>query len=72
MEALMREHTNELGEDMYALLGIPRTDRQGRLVQWARCGMAMGFPDPSAVNTLRSDRIGVDELAQFRGFQPRG
>jgi hypothetical protein len=31
--------------------------------------MAMGIPDPSAaVNTLRSERIGVDELAQFRGF----
>jgi len=135
-----RTRRYKLGEDMYALLGIPRTDRQGRLARWARnyqffgapvglffvieermghaqwahlgmliqsialvatergigtcmqeswsslrgplkahfnlaademvyCGMAMGFPDPSAaVNTLRSDRIGVDELAQFRGF----
>jgi len=139
-----RTRRYKLGEDMYALLGIPRTDRQGRLAQWARnyqffgapvglffvieermghaqwahlgmliqsialaatergvgtcmqeswsslraplkahfklaademiyCGMAMGFPDPSAaVNTLRSDRIGVDELAEFHGFQPRG
>lgn len=33
------------------------------------CGMALGYADKSApVNTLRSDRIGVDELATFKGF----
>jgi nitroreductase len=33
------------------------------------CGMALGYADKSApVNTLRSDRITVDELATFKGF----
>jgi nitroreductase len=136
-----RTRRYKLGEDMYALLGIPRTDRQGRLAQWARnyqffgapvglffvieermghaqwahlgmliqsialaatergvgtcmqeswsslraplkthfnlaademicCGMALGIPDPAAaVNSLRSDRIAVNELAEFRGFK---
>jgi nitroreductase len=135
-----RTRRYELGEDMYALLGIPRSDRQGRLAQWARnyqffgapvglffvieermghaqwahlgmliqsialaatergvgscmqeswsalraplkvhfnlaademiyCGMALGYADPSAkVNSLRSDRVGVDEFAVLRGF----
>jgi nitroreductase len=139
-----RTRRYKLGEDMYALLGIPRTDRQGRLAQWARnyqffgapvglffvieermghaqwahlgmliqsialaaiergvgscmqeswsalrgplkahfnlaademiyCGMALGFADPAAkVNSLRSERIGVDELAQLRGFGSAG
>jgi nitroreductase len=139
-----RTRRYKLGEDMYALLGIPRSDRQGRLAQWARnyqffgapvglffvieermghaqwahlgmliqsialaatergvgscmqeswsalrgplkahfnlaademiyCGMALGFADPAAkVNSLRSNRIAVDELAVFRGFGARG
>jgi nitroreductase len=129
---------------MYALLGIPRSDRQGRLAQWARnyeffgapvglffvieermghaqwahlgmliqsialaaiergvsscmqeswsalrgplkahfqlapdemiyCGMALGVADPEAkVNSLRSERVGVDEFTVFRGFKSRG
>jgi nitroreductase len=33
------------------------------------CGMAIGYADETApVNTLRSDRIGVDELTTFKGF----
>jgi nitroreductase len=33
------------------------------------CGMALGYADMSApVNTLRSDRAPVDEIATFRGF----
>ena len=33
------------------------------------CGMALGYADESAaVNTLRSDRVGVDEIATFLGF----
>lgn len=33
------------------------------------CGMALGWPDRDApVNTLRSDRAGVDEFATFKGF----
>jgi nitroreductase len=33
------------------------------------CGMALGYADTSKpVNTLRSDRAGVDEIAVFRGF----
>ncbi len=33
------------------------------------CGMALGYADENApVNTLRSERISVDELASFRGF----
>src|ERR1700761_791524 len=136
-----RTRRYKLGEDMYALLGIPRSDRQGRLGQWARnyqffgapvglffvieermghaqwahlgmliqsialaamergigscmqeswsalrgplkahfnlaademiyCGMALGFADPAAqVNSLRSDRIEVAELAELRGFK---
>jgi nitroreductase len=138
-----RTRRYKLGEDMYALLGIPRSDRQGRLAQWARnyqffgapvglffvieermghaqwahlgmliqsialaatergvgscmqeswsalrgplkahfglaqdemiyCGMALGYPDPAAkVNSLRSDRAGVDEFAVLRGFASR-
>jgi hypothetical protein len=35
--------------------------------------MALGFADPAAkVNSLRSERIGVDELAQLRGFGSAG
>ncbi len=33
------------------------------------CGMALGYADTSkAVNSLRSDRAPVDEIAEFRGF----
>jgi hypothetical protein len=33
------------------------------------CGMALGHADMSKpVNTLRSDRAPVDEIAVFRGF----
>ena len=33
------------------------------------CGMALGYADMSKpVNTLRSDRASVDEIASFRGF----
>lgn len=33
------------------------------------CGMALGYADPEApVNTLRSTRMTVDELATFEGF----
>ncbi len=33
------------------------------------CGMALGFADPNKpVNTLRSDRASVEEIAVFRGF----
>lgn len=33
------------------------------------CGMALGYADTSKpVNTLRSDRASVDEIATFRGF----
>jgi hypothetical protein len=33
------------------------------------CGMALGYADPTAkVNTLRSDRASVDEIATFKGF----
>ena len=130
----------KVGEDMYALLGIPREDKLARLMQlarnfeffgapvglffvidtrmghgqwahlgmfmqslalaaverglascmqeaWARlraplhahfgldanemiyCGMALGYADASApVNTLRSERAGLEEIATFRGF----
>jgi len=130
----------KVGEDMYALLGIPREDKPARLVHlasnfqffgapvgmffvtdkrmghgqwahlgmfmqslalaaterglatcmqeaWARlraplaqhfaldendyiyCGLALGYADENApVNTLRSDRASVDEIAAFRGF----
>jgi hypothetical protein len=37
------------------------------------CGMALGYPDPAAkVNSLRSDRAGVDEFAVLRGFASPG
>jgi nitroreductase len=130
----------KVGEDMYALLGIPREDRAARFAHlarnyqffdapvglffvieramghgqwahlgmlmqsvalaavekglatcmqeaWARvretlaahfklapeemiyCGMALGYADESApVNTLRSDRASLDEVAEFHGF----
>lgn len=33
------------------------------------CGMALGYADMSRpVNTLRSDRAALDEIAEFRGF----
>ncbi len=135
-----RSRRFKIGEDMYALLGVPREDKPARLAwvarnyqffgapvglffvidrglgrgQWAHigmlmqsialaatarglgtcmqeswaavrktlhshfalaeneilyCGMALGHPNPDApVNTLRSDRIEVDELATFHGF----
>jgi nitroreductase len=39
-----RTRRYKLGEDMYALLGIPRTDRQARLGQWARNYEFFGAP----------------------------
>jgi nitroreductase len=135
-----RTRRYKLGEDMYALLGIPRDNKLGRLKHlsknfeffgapvgvffitdtrmghgqwahlgmfmqslalaatarglsscmqeaWARmrtplhshfalaehemiyCGMALGYADDEApVNTLRSDRASVDEIATLRGF----
>ena len=135
-----RTRRYKVGEDMYALLGIPRDDKPARLMHlaqnfdffgapvglffvierrmghaqwahlgmfmqsialaaiergvsscmqeaWARmraplhqhfgladdemiyCGMALGYADESApVNTLRSDRAPLDEIAEFRGF----
>ena len=135
-----RSRRYKLGEDMYALLGIPRENKTGRLMHlaqnfqffgapvglffiidkamghgqwahlgmfmqsvalaalergvqscmqeaWARmrtplaaqfalgdhemiyCGMALGYADMTKpVNTLRSDRAGVDEIAVFKGF----
>jgi hypothetical protein len=33
------------------------------------CGMALGYADTTKpVNTLRSDRAEVDEIAVFKGF----
>jgi nitroreductase len=135
-----RSRRFKVGEDMYALLGIPREDKGARLMHlaknfeffgapcalffvtdtrmghgqwahlgmfmqsialaaiergvsscmqeaWARmraplhshfslgenemiyCGMALGYADEAAtVNTLRSERADVDEIASFRGF----
>ncbi|HXQ45423.1 MAG TPA: nitroreductase [Caulobacteraceae bacterium] len=135
-----RSRRFKVGEDMYALLGIPREDRPARFAhlarnyqffdapvglffvidrgmghgQWAHlgmfmqsialaaveqglatcmqeawvrvretlaghfklapqemiyCGMALGRADESApVNTLRSDRASLDEIAEFHGF----
>lgn len=135
-----RSRRFKVGEDMYALLGIPRENKMARLAHlarnfeffgapvglfflidrrmghgqwahlgmfmqsvalaatarglatcmqeaWARlraplhahfgldqnemiyCGMALGYADATAaVNTLRSDRASVDEIATFRGF----
>ena len=34
----------KVGEDMYALLGIPRSDREARLAQWARNYEFFGAP----------------------------
>ena len=135
-----RSRRFKVGEDLYALLKIPRSDRSARLAQFERnydmfgapaalffvlddrmgygqwahlgmfmqsialaalergvsscmqeawatlrlslknhfalaeheliyCGMALGYADESApVNSLRSDRAPVDEIATFRGF----
>jgi nitroreductase len=135
-----RTRRYKLGEDMYALLEIPRSDRAARLARFARnyemfgapvelffvidqrmghaqwahlgmfmqsialaalergvsscmqeawaslrlslkshfaiaedeivyCGMALGYADETAaVNSLRSDRVPVEEFASFRGF----
>ncbi len=135
-----RSRRFKVGEEMYALLSIPREDKAGRLKQFMRnyeffgapvglffiidkrmgygqwahlgmfmqsialaalergvancmqecwatlrtplaahfgvgetemiyCGMALGYADEAApINTLRSARAGVDEIAEFRGF----
>jgi nitroreductase len=135
-----RSRRHKVGEDMYALLGIPREDKAARMGwlasnfsffgapvglflvvdramgrgQWAHmgmfmqtlallateagygtcmqeawamvrrtmhahlklpesdmlyCGMALGRPDEAAaVNRLRTERAGVDEFAELRGF----
>ncbi len=135
-----RSRRFKMGEDMYALLGIPREDKAGRLKQFMRnyeffgapvglffvidkrmgygqwahmgmfmqsialaalergvsscmqecwatlrtplaahfglgesemiyCGMALGYADETAaINTLRSERAELDEIAEFRGF----
>ena len=135
-----RSRRFKVGEDMYALLGIPREDKAGRLKQFMRnyeffgapvglffvidkrmgygqwahmgmfmqsialaalergvsncmqecwatlrtplhahfglgetemvyCGMTLGYADESApINTFRSERASVDEIAEFRGF----
>lgn len=135
-----RTRRYQLGEELYALLAIPRSDRAGRLAQFARnyelfgapvalffvvddrmghaqwahlgmfmqsialaalergvgscmqeawatlrlslkrhfaldehemvyCGMALGYPDDgAAVNTLRSNRVPVEDFASFHGF----
>src|SRR5258708_40192339 len=39
-----REQRYKLGEDLYALLGIPRSDRAGRLTQFARNYEMFGAP----------------------------
>jgi nitroreductase len=135
-----RSRRFKIGEDMYALLGVTRDNKAGRLAQFLRnyeffgapvglffiidermahsqwahmgmfmqsialaaiergvsncmqecwatlrtplhahfdlaetemlyCGMALGYADGAApVNTLRSERASVDEIAAFRGF----
>ena len=135
-----RSRRFKVGEDMYALLGVPRENKAGRLAQFARnyeffgapvglffiidermgygqwahmgmfmqsialaafergvsscmqecwatlrkplhahfglaeqemiyCGMALGYADETApINTLRSERASVDEIADFKGF----
>jgi nitroreductase len=135
-----RSRRFKVGEDMYALLGIERENKLGRLIQFARnyeffgapvalffiidkrmgygqwahlgmfmqsvalaaldrgvsncmqeawatqreplhkrfnldesemvyCAMALGYADETAtVNTMRSERASVDEIAVFRGF----
>lgn len=135
-----RSRRFKVGEDMYALLGIPRDDKAGRMRQFMRnyeffgapvglffvidermgygqwahlgmfmqsvalaalergvsncmqecwatlrkplhkhfglgetemiyCGMALGYADSAApINTLRSERAEVEEIAEFRGF----
>jgi hypothetical protein len=32
------------------------------------CGMALGYAAEAPVNTLRSDRAALDEIATFKGF----
>jgi len=32
------------------------------------CGMALGYATEAPVNTMRSDRAGLDEIAVFKGF----
>ncbi|MGE0740856.1 MAG: nitroreductase [Hyphomonadaceae bacterium] len=135
-----RSRRFKVGEDMYALLGVPRDNKLGRLAQFSRnfeffgapvalffiidermgygqwahlgmfmqtlalaaearglgtcmqeawatqrgplhkhfglepqemlyCAMALGYPDREApINSLRSDRAEVDEIAVFKGF----
>jgi nitroreductase len=135
-----RSRRFKVGEDMYAILGVPREDKAGRMKQFMRnyeffgapaalffvidkrmgygqwahlgmfmqsialaalergvsncmqecwatlrtplhahfalgetemiyCGMALGYADNTApVNTLRSERAEMDEIAEFRGF----
>ena len=57
-------------QECWATLRAPlaRAFRLGR-DEMIYCGMALGYADETApINTLRSDRAEVDEIAVFRGF----
>jgi nitroreductase len=58
----MQEAWGNVRESLRRHFGLPETD----LVY---CGMALGYADPNApVNSLRSERATVAEIAEFRGF----
>ncbi|MCQ4272097.1 nitroreductase family protein [Pseudomonas kuykendallii] len=71
-----RERRYEVGEALYATLGIARDDKPARYRHFALpeqemiyCAMALGYADPDAlVNALRASRVAVEAFAEFRGF----
>jgi nitroreductase len=56
----------KLGEDMYALLGIPRSDRRGRLARFARNYEMFGAP--VELFFIMDDRMGHGQWAHLGMF----
>jgi nitroreductase len=62
VSSCMQEAWGVVRESLRLHFALPETD----LIY---CGMALGYADPAApVNSLRSDRVSVEEMTTFRGF----
>lgn len=58
----LQEAWANMGRTVYDQLEIPDNE-----IVW--CGISLGYADKAApVNTLKSERVPVDEIAKFRGF----
>lgn len=62
VSSCMQEAWGRLRKPLHAHFGLPDNEM-------VYAGMALGFADPNKpVNSLRSDRASVDEIAVFKGF----